>query len=235
MTDGRRPTGPVEAAGRQLDPRGVRVSVVGADLGALVPVVLEPAPIGLVPTGPRTGVGLLGGLAEGPAAPIQPDLDARPRADGTPVDASLEATGAARAILHDGAGGQPHRVLLLEPEPAGIGARAGVDRREVIVDGWRVEVEIESATRAALQDRARRGREEAGHSGPTQVHAIIPGVVVSVSIAQGDEVTAGQQLLVVEAMKMQNELRSPRDGTIERVAVAPGATIEVGDLLLVLA
>jgi len=47
-------------------------------------------------------------------------------------------------------------------------------------------------------------------------------------------VTAGQQLLVVEAMKMQNELRAPRDGTIERVAVGAGATIEVGDLLLVI-
>ncbi|HXG26300.1 MAG TPA: biotin/lipoyl-containing protein, partial [Candidatus Binatia bacterium] len=66
------------------------------------------------------------------------------------------------------------------------------------------------------------------------VRAIIPGVVVSVSVNAGDEVTAGQQLLVVEAMKMQNELRAPRDGTIERVATAPGATIEVGDLLLVI-
>ena len=47
--------------------------------------------------------------------------------------------------------------------------------------------------------------------------------------------TAGQQLLVVEAMKMQNELRAPRDGTIEQVAVGAGATIEVGDLLLVIA
>jgi biotin carboxyl carrier protein len=47
-------------------------------------------------------------------------------------------------------------------------------------------------------------------------------------------VVAGQQLLAVEAMKMQNELRAPRDGTIDRVAVAPGRTIEVGDLLLVI-
>ena len=72
-------------------------------------------------------------------------------------------------------------------------------------------------------------------SGPTEVHAIIPGVVVTVSVAAGEAVTAGQQLLVVEAMKMQNELRAPRDGTVERVAVATGTTIEVGDLLLVLA
>ncbi|MBI3745900.1 MAG: acetyl-CoA carboxylase biotin carboxyl carrier protein subunit, partial [Chloroflexi bacterium] len=91
------------------------------------------------------------------------------------------------------------------------------------------------AARAALRERARRGREEIEHSGPSEVHAIIPGVVVSVSIVAGDAVSAGQQLLVVEAMKMQNELRAPRDGTVERVAVAAGQTIEVGDLLLVLA
>ena len=64
------------------------------------------------------------------------------------------------------------------------------------------------------------------------MRAIIPGVVVSVAVAPGDAVDAGQQLLVVEAMKMQNELRAPRAGTVERVAVgAERSTIEVGDLL----
>jgi biotin carboxyl carrier protein len=57
---------------------------------------------------------------------------------------------------------------------------------------------------------------------------------VAVSVVTGDAVTAGQQLLVVEAMKMQNELRAPRDGTISRVGVAPGVKIEVGDLLVVI-
>ena len=153
----------------------------------------------------------------------------------SPVGASLEVIGRDRAVLRDDTDGTRHQLLLPAPEPAARSGGPGVDRREVILDGWRFEVEVESAARAALQDRARRGRNEAGRSGPTQVHAIIPGVVVSVSIAPGDIVTAGQQLLVVEAMKMQNELRAPRDGTIERVAVGAGATIDVGDLLLVLA
>jgi biotin carboxyl carrier protein len=47
-------------------------------------------------------------------------------------------------------------------------------------------------------------------------------------------VTAGQQVMAVEAMKMQNELRAPRDGVVASVAVSPGQTVEVGDLLLVL-
>jgi biotin carboxyl carrier protein len=74
----------------------------------------------------------------------------------------------------------------------------------------------------------------AGHGGPTEVRAIIPGRVVSVSVAPGDEVVAGQQLLVVEAMKMQNELPAPRAGTVARIATETGQTVEVGDLLLVL-
>jgi biotin carboxyl carrier protein len=56
-----------------------------------------------------------------------------------------------------------------------------------------------------------------------------------VSVAVGDSVQAGQELLVVEAMKMQNELRAPRAGIVERLAVAAGQTIELGDLLAVLA
>ena len=74
----------------------------------------------------------------------------------------------------------------------------------------------------------------ATHSGPTDVRAIIPGVVVSVSVAAGDQVVTGQQLLAIEAMKMQNELRAPRDGTVERIAVGVGETIDLGDLLMVI-
>ncbi len=104
----------------------------------------------------------------------------------------------------------------------------------MLVDGFRFEVDVEAERITALRERASRGRASSAHSGPLEVHAIIPGKVVSISVAPGDAVTAGQQLLVVEAMKMQNELRSPRDGTIERVGVAAGVNIEVGDLLVVI-
>ena len=107
-------------------------------------------------------------------------------------------------------------------------------RREVVVDGWRVEVEIESERRASLRERARRDRAETSRGGPTEIRAIIPGRIVAVSVTPGDRVNAGQQLMVVEAMKMQNELRAPRDGVVSRVAVGTGGTIEVGDLLVVL-
>jgi biotin carboxyl carrier protein len=127
------------------------------------------------------------------------------------------------------------RQVLLGP-PTSVGPdRRGVLRREVVIDGWRVEVELESAAHARLRERAHRGDDETAHGGPTEVRAIIPGVVVSVSVNPGDQIVTGQQMLVVEAMKMQNELRAPRDGRVERVAVGPGKTIELGELLLVIA
>jgi biotin carboxyl carrier protein len=191
---------------------GVRVSVAGAAAAAAHPEAV-PAPI------------------------VVDRSDDGPTVDGVPAGAVLQRLDPERAVLRDGSGRQApaHRLLLLRPAARGADAEPGVERREVVVDGWRVEVDVEPAARAALRDRARRGREAAGASGPTKVHAIIPGVVVAVSVAPGDAVTAGQQLLVVEAMKMQNELRAPRDGTIGEVAVGAGSTIEVGDLLLVLA
>lgn len=110
----------------------------------------------------------------------------------------------------------------------------GVVVQEVVVDGWRFELELESERRAALRDRARRGHESAGHAGPMEIHAIIPGRIVAISVSPGEAVEAGQQLLVEEAMKMQNELRAPREGEIERIAVAVGQTVDVGDLLMVI-
>lgn len=107
---------------------------------------------------------------------------------------------------------------------------------EVVVQGWRVECIVEDAERAALRDRASRPRTVTDSSGgPLEIRAIIPGRIAAVSVVAGDSVVTGQAVLVVEAMKMQNELRAPRDGTISRVAVASGQTIEIGDLLVVIA
>jgi biotin carboxyl carrier protein len=105
--------------------------------------------------------------------------------------------------------------------------------REVVVDGWRFVVEVEPARRALLRQRAHRSAEAASHGGPTEVRAVIPGRVVAVAVVEGDPVAAGGELLVVEAMKMQNEVRSPRDGVVRRVAVGVGESVELGDLLVV--
>jgi biotin carboxyl carrier protein len=108
----------------------------------------------------------------------------------------------------------------------------GRTRREVVVDGWRFEVEVEPEGRARLRERAGRAAARAVHDGRIDIRAVIPGRVLSVAVVAGDRVGAGDRLLVVEAMKMQNDVRAPRAGTIGRVAVAAGQTIELRDVLV---
>ena len=169
---------------------------------------------------------------DGAAAPmvIAPLGDGRARIDGEAQAAALTRSRPPRARLTTGGGG--HGVLLLDVQDAAREA-GGVRRIEVVVDGWRFEVDVEPERRAALRDRATRARGDAASGGPVEVRAIIPGRVLSVDVADGDVVEAGQRVLVVEAMKMQNELRSPRAGTIKGVAVGSGQKVELGDLLLV--
>ena len=121
---------------------------------------------------------------------------------------------------------------IVERRPAG---HAGVPRVEVVVDGWRFVFEVEDAELAELRARAERDRAGIQVGGaPVEIRAIIPGRVVAVIVNADDEVEAGQPLLVVEAMKMQNELRAPRAGTVRQVVATVGANVEIGELLVVL-
>ena len=69
--------------------------------------------------------------------------------------------------------------------------------------------------------------------GRQQVLAPMPGKIVRVLVKTGDTVRAGQGLLVVEAMKMQNEIRAPKSGTIDRVAVVEGQTVNAGEVVAI--
>jgi biotin carboxyl carrier protein len=85
--------------------------------------------------------------------------------------------------------------------------------------------------------RSWRGRRHAGAEaeGRQQIAAPMPGKVVRLLVKTGDAVEAGQGLLVVEAMKMQNEIRSPKGGTVEGVLVAEGQAVNAGEVLCVVA
>ncbi|MBI3748031.1 MAG: biotin/lipoyl-binding protein [Chloroflexi bacterium] len=235
----RRDPGPTAAEeARIVDPRAVRVGVAApSGRAGGEAIVIEPPEVPLAPAPHVVGTGILGGIsAESIALAEAPDDDdGIAIVDGTAVRARLERLDDVHGVLTVlGDAGPVRTPVLLLPLERHAGPSSGVVRREVVVDGWQVEVEIESERRASLRERARRGREETAHGGPTHVRAIIPGRIVSVSVVPGDPVEAGQQLLVVEAMKMQNELRAPRDGVVSSVSVGVGGTIEVGDLLLVL-
>ena len=155
------------------------------------------------------------------------DLDA-------PDRPAIEPSGPGAVVIRPG-GGSSRSGPPLRADVGPIGrAASGATTIEVVVDGWRFELEVEDAARARLRRRATRERDATAASGPTEIRAIIPGRIATIHVVAGDVVEAGQSLLVVEAMKMQNELRTPRDGSVERVAVGEGDTIDNGDLLVVI-
>ncbi len=118
--------------------------------------------------------------------------------------------------------------------PRSDGGPTGSLRVEVVVDGWRFEATVELARRAALRERMQR--QAGGHAlGRQVVRAPLPGRIVAVWVAVGDRVAAGARLCSLEAMKMENEVLAHRAGTIEQVRVEPGARVEQGDELVVIA
>lgn len=88
-----------------------------------------------------------------------------------------------------------------------------------------------------IDPRSWRGRRHgaAEAEGRQQIAAPMPGKVVRLLVNAGAAVEAGQGLLVVEAMKMQNEIRSPKSGTVDRVLVVEGQAVNAGEVLCVVA
>jgi pyruvate carboxylase subunit B len=99
------------------------------------------------------------------------------------------------------------------------------------LDGYRFEAE-------ALDERTRAIRDlsaaTAGPVGPAPILAPMPGLIVRVSVKPGDTVEAGQGVVVMEAMKMENELRATAAGVVKSVEVSPGTAVEKGALLVAL-
>jgi biotin carboxyl carrier protein len=80
--------------------------------------------------------------------------------------------------------------------------------------------------------RSRRAVAEAG-AGPARIIAPMPGIVIRLLVSEGDEVEAGQGIAVVEAMKMQNELKSSKKGKVTKIAVKEATAVNAGDLLAI--
>jgi biotin carboxyl carrier protein len=99
----------------------------------------------------------------------------------------------------------------------------------VTLRGRRIPVSVRNRREQLLADAA---QTSASASGPVEVKATLPGLIVAVETSEGSEVGAGDPLLTIEAMKMQNEVRAPRAGRVTAVAVASGETVATGQLLL---
>ncbi|SFR97259.1 biotin carboxyl carrier protein [Granulicella pectinivorans] len=153
--------------------------------------------------------------------------------------------------------GKQLRVEL--PAASGPGLVCSVDGRELVVDACMLEAGVLSVVVEGRQYRclldgdavlvagrriafsrfdprslaARRGVAD-GADGPRAIKAPMPGRVVRIAVAAGEAVEQGAAVVVIEAMKMQNELKSPKSGTVARIAVSVGDTVGVGDVLAVI-
>ena len=120
-----------------------------------------------------------------------------------------------------------HEGRVYECRVSGAGA-AGAGEAEVSAGGRTYRV------RLADPKRLRGANVAAGHGGGrAQVLAPMPGKVVRVLVEQGQSVEAGEGLVVVEAMKMQNELKTPKAGTVVELRAQVGATVNAGEVLAV--
>jgi biotin carboxyl carrier protein len=139
--------------------------------------------------------------------------------DGAPIAVDLARSGTPElfSVLLDGAS---HEVLI---EPS---------RHDYVVtlrdEQYQVQIEDERTRRLNAH------RKLALPQGDISVTAPIPGLVVNVMVTEGQEIIESQPLVILEAMKMENELRAVRPGKVKSVKVAAGQRVNSGDVLLVL-
>lgn len=157
--------------------------------------------------------------------------------NGAEHEVTLSADGvshrgdAAHAHLEGARPGTPVRLLTLDGKVHSVLARrrAGKGQYTLWLDGYRYEVE-------ALDERTRAIRalavDREKSAGPAPLLAPMPGLVVRVSVKAGDSVAVGQPLVSIEAMKMENELRSKAAGTVKAVLVEAGVAVEKGAILV---
>jgi biotin carboxyl carrier protein len=138
------------------------------------------------------------------------------------VEAARIGADAWSLIVRDEAGGEVRSVEAIVPAHSGNGAL------DVHIDGYRIPVHLR-------QGRGRTSRDTMGShgAGSQRVGAPMPGKVIRVLVKPGDVVKPRQVLVVVEAMKMENELRALRAGTVRAVLVSEGQSVDAGTPLVV--
>ncbi len=115
--------------------------------------------------------------------------------------------------------------LLIEHAAAEVGVTSRGEEFQVVVGGRTHRLRL-------LDERAMRRRQRsAAVDGAREIRAAMPGKVVAVLVEAGAKVERGQPLLVIEAMKMENEIPAPRAGVLADVRVTPGQAVEAGEIL----
>ena len=152
------------------------------------------------------------------------DGDGRVRVDGQPVDVAVTRAESGVWILRRG---NEQTVAQVD----GRGGKLAVEIRRPGRDALVLTAEVSDARRTAVAAVARTATGAA----PVTVRSPIPGRLVKLLVKAGDAVAAGQTVVVLEAMKMENELAAPRAGKVAEVRCAEGAAVEAGQDLVIVA
>jgi len=129
----------------------------------------------------------------------------------------------------DSVSGQPVYSLIADGKSHEAYVRESDDEWQVLLRGRLFPVKVEDEREKRLRAAAGGGVAETGEF---HLKAPMPGLVVAVPVTEGQEVKKGDVLLILESMKMQNELKSPRDGTVNRIKVKTGESVEQKQALL---
>jgi acetyl/propionyl-CoA carboxylase alpha subunit len=147
------------------------------------------------------------------------------------ADDQITVNGERLSIDFRSVSGQPVYSLLVNGQSYEAYVQGGETGLEVLLQGHLHIVEVED-------ERQRKLREASSgpviHSGEFNLKSPMPGLIVAVPIVEGQVVVKGQDLVILESMKMQNELKAPRDGKIGRVRVRPGDSVEQSQVLVTL-
>jgi len=150
------------------------------------------------------------------------------RVDGVAVDVEIVEAEPGLWVLRQGG---EQSIAAVD----GTGAKLTVEIRRPGADPVVIAAEIGDAGRANVGvGTGAAGPARGGATAPVTIRSPIPGRVVKVLVKVDDRVTAGQTTVVLEAMKMENELRAPRAGRVASVSCTEGATVEAGQDLVVL-
>ena len=125
--------------------------------------------------------------------------------------------------------GQPVYSLIVDGKSYESYVYPGDEDWQVLLRGRQFQVKVEDEREKRLKAAAGGGVAEGGEF---HLKAPMPGLVVAIPVAEGEEVKKGQVLVILESRKMQNELKSPRDGTISHIKVKPGESVEQKQVLL---
>jgi biotin carboxyl carrier protein len=125
--------------------------------------------------------------------------------------------------------GQPVYSLIVDGRSHESYIYQGDDNWQVLIRGRLYPALVEDEREKRLRAAAGGGVAETGEF---HLRAPMPGLVVAIPVAEGQPVKRGQVILILESMKMQNELKAPRDGTIGRIRVRAGETVEQKQTLL---